>query len=118
MFPVFLKLNELRVLLVGAGNVGLEKLTAMLNNSPAVNLTVVAEEVSLEVLNLAAAYPQVRIVNRSFEPADLDDKDLVVVATGNAALNSEIRALVRERHLLINVADQPALCDFYLGSIV
>ncbi len=42
LFPVFLKLEQLRVLLVGGGNVGLEKLTAILRNSPATAVTVVS----------------------------------------------------------------------------
>ena len=40
LFPVFLKLNQLHILLVGAGNVGLEKLTAILSNSPQTRVTV------------------------------------------------------------------------------
>ena len=49
LFPVFLKLEELEVLLVGAGKVGLEKLTAILQNAPASSVTVVAPEISAGV---------------------------------------------------------------------
>ena len=42
LFPVFLKLEELEVLLVGGGKVGLEKLTAILQNAPASSVTIVA----------------------------------------------------------------------------
>ncbi len=118
LFPVFLKLNELRVLLVGAGNVGLEKLNALISNSPETRITIVAEHFSAEVVELAGRYSQIRTNYRKFEPADLDGQDLVVIATGDNILNAEIRKLSRERHLLINVADKPELCDFYLGSIV
>jgi len=118
LFPVFLKLNQLHVLLVGAGNVGLEKLTAILNNSPRTRVTVVAEKVSPEVNSFAQQYPQLLILNKSFEEADLEGKDLVVVATDQPVLNEAIRNLTRDRRLLINVADKPELCDFYLGSIV
>lgn len=118
LFPVFLKLNKLHVLLVGAGNVGLEKLGAMLNNSPQSQITVVAEKIAPEVWQLATQYPALSILNKSFEEADLDGKDLVVVAADQPALNETIRTLARDRRLLINVADKPELCDFYLGSIV
>jgi uncharacterized protein len=101
-----------------AGNVGLEKLTAILNNSPQTQITVVAEKVAPEVWQYAGQYPALLIVNRSFEEADLDGKDLVVVATDQPVLNETIRKLAKERRLLINVADKPELCDFYLGSIV
>ena len=118
LFPVFLKLNELNVLLVGAGNIGLEKLTALISNSPETRITIIADKFLPEVVDLAGQYLQITTYYRRFEPADLDGKDIVVLATGDNVLNAEIRGLARERHLLINVADKPELCDFYLGSIV
>lgn len=118
LFPVFLKLNELKVLLVGAGNIGLEKLTALISNSPQTQITIVAEEFLPEVVDLAGQYAQIKTCYRKFEPSDLEDQDIVVLATGNNVLNAEVRELARRRHLLINVADKPELCDFYLGSIV
>ena len=118
LFPVFLKLNELQVLLVGAGNIGLEKLTAVLTNSPETDMTIVAEKFLPSVIDLIAQYPQITFRFKRFEAADLDGQDLVIVATGDNVLNAEIRNLTRERRILINVADKPELCDFYLGSIV
>ena len=118
LFPVFLKLNELKVLLVGAGNIGLEKLTALILNSPETRITIIADKFLPEVVDLAGRYPQIVTFYRKFEPADLNNKDIVVLATGDNVLNAGIRSLARERHLLINVADKPELCDFYLGSIV
>lgn len=118
LFPVFLKLNQLHVLLVGAGNIGLEKLEAILNNSPEVQITIVSREVSEEVVKLVSDYPKITVFQREYHPDDLSDKDLVVVATNNPGLNEIIRADSKVRRILINVADKPALCDFYLGSIV
>jgi uncharacterized protein len=118
LFPVFLKLNELHTLLVGAGNVGFEKLGAILNNSTEAKVTIIAEHVSDEVYNLAERFPKVSIFKKSFAEDDLKDVNIVVVATGNEALNNYIRQLAKQHNLLINVADKPSLCDFYLGSIV
>jgi siroheme synthase-like protein len=118
LFPVFLKLNELHTLLVGAGNVGLEKLTTILNNSTEAKVTVIAETVSEEVYQMAERFPKVNIFKKSFAEDDLKDVNIVVVATGNEALNNYIRQLAKQHNLLINVADKPSLCDFYLGSIV
>src|SRR5690606_12060077 len=53
-----------------------------------------------------------------FEDADLDGVDIVFVAADNPSLNEHIRDESRKRHLLINVADKPDRCDFYLGSVV
>lgn len=118
LFPVFLQLNQLHTLLVGGGNVALEKLTALLGNSPHATVTVVAKEVSPAVQDFIRSYPSVSLHERGFDDTDLDGVDVVVVAADNADLNVHIRNESRKRHLLINVADKPDLCDFYLGSVV
>lgn len=118
LFPVFLKLNELHTVLIGAGNVGLEKLTAILNNSNSATVTIIAREILAEVSHLSERYAGVTIRQKSFEPADLDVADIVVAATDDSELNKQVRQAAKARKLLINVADKPELCDFYLGSIV
>ena len=118
LFPVFLKLNELHTVLIGAGNVGLEKLTAILNNSNSAKITVIAREVLPEVFGLTESYAGVTILQKSFEAADLDVAEIVVAATDDSELNRQIRQAAKARKLLINVADKPELCDFYLGSVV
>lgn len=118
LYPVFLKLNDLQTLLVGAGNVGLEKLHSLLSNSPEASVTVVAPFVKQEVKELLEQHPSCSIIERKFEYSDLEQKDLVILATDDKELHKQIRAEARKRNLLINVADTPVLCDFYLGSIV
>ena len=118
LFPVFLKLASLETLIVGGGNVGLEKLTAILKNSPSANVTLVARTVSEPIRALALVHPSVKLHERNFKLWDLWDKDLVLLATDNRGLHETIRKFARSRRLLINVADTPDLCDFYLGSVV
>lgn len=118
LFPIFLKLQNFNTLLVGAGNVGLEKLEAMLANSPNAMITIVADRVLESVTSLVHDYPQLKIHQRVFQSSDLDNKGLVVLATDNYQLHQEIHQLCQERGILVNVADTPELCDFYLGSIV
>lgn len=118
LYPVFLKLDQLEILLVGAGNVGLEKLHSLLHNSPAARITIVASMVQDAIRELADAHPECKVIEREFEAADLDNKDLVILATDDHSLHEAITELARERRILTNVADTPALCDFYLGSIV
>ncbi len=118
LFPVFLKLQNFNTLLVGAGNVGLEKLEAMLANSPNAAITIVADRVLERINSLTNQYPQLQIHQRVFQSSDLENKELVVLATDNYELHKEIHQLCKERGILLNVADTPDLCDFYLGSIV
>ncbi len=116
LFPVFLKLEELDTLLVGGGNVGLEKLSALLKSSPNARVTVVAPFISTGIKTIAT--PNVRLEERKFRTSDLQDKDLVILATDNSALHEQIRTRARKKRILVNVADTPRLCDFYLGSVV
>lgn len=118
LYPVFLKLDQLSVLLVGAGNVGLEKLESLLGNSPNASITVVAPFVKSEVHHLLQKHPSTILHKREFDEADLDGKDLVVLATDDPGLHKEIKQLAKAKGILVNVADTPDLCDFYLGSIV
>ncbi len=118
LFPVFLKLEHLHVLIVGGGNIGLEKITAILNNSPAAKITLVARHVLPEITELKSKSEKLIIIKKEFEVNDLDNKDLVIAATGDRSVSELIRKEATTRKLLINVADTPDLCDFYLGSIV
>jgi len=118
LFPIFLKLDRLNTLVVGGGNVALEKVSALLRNSPAAQVTLVAPMFREETLLFLKEYPQVELLARGFEMKDLDGRDLVICATDDRGLHEGIKSACTERHLLCNVADTPELCDFYLGSIV
>lgn len=118
LYPVFLKLEKMEVLLVGAGHVGLEKLQSLLGNAPEARITVVAPVVRAEVHALLEKHPACVVKVREYETADLEQKDLVILATDNPALHVTIKEQANQKGLLVNVADTPELCDFYLGSIV
>ncbi|NRB51444.1 MAG: bifunctional precorrin-2 dehydrogenase/sirohydrochlorin ferrochelatase [Saprospiraceae bacterium] len=120
LYPVFLKLHQLKLLIVGAGEVGYEKLSFILKSSPRANVRMVAPWVSPEIENLLASKEthSVEIIRRPFEESDVDWPDLVIAATNIETLNQEVQKVAKDRQKLVNVADTPALCDFYLGSIV
>ena len=118
LFPVFLKLEELNVLLVGGGKVGAEKLSALLANSPAAPVTVVAISISDEVRKLAKNHPNVVLHERPFTLSDLDNRDLAIIAVNDREISLAVRDAAKERKILVNVADTPEQCDFYLSSIV
>ncbi|HVK96793.1 MAG TPA: TSUP family transporter, partial [Flavisolibacter sp.] len=118
LFPIFLKLEDLNVLVVGAGNVGLEKLRAIIHNAPFVNVTVVATKVSDDVKAFGELHPLITIEEKNFGNEDLLNKDIVIIAVNNKETSRIIRTAAKAKKLLVNVADTPELCDFYLGSIV
>jgi siroheme synthase-like protein len=118
LYPVFLKLHRLNILLVGAGKVGAEKLHSILNNSPESRVTVIGEKISDEVGRIAVKNWNVRLTQRKFQFSDLNHTDIVFLATNDYQLHKSIVKELRGKKILVNVADTPELCDFYLGSIV
>ena len=118
LYPIFLKLEQLELLLIGAGNIALEKLISLLSNSPKARITIVAPEVHDEIRQLVKLHSNCTIIEREFAEQDLDNKDLVILATNNKELNAQIKSQATLKKVLVNVADTPDLCDFYLGSIV
>ncbi|MBL7856830.1 MAG: bifunctional precorrin-2 dehydrogenase/sirohydrochlorin ferrochelatase [Cyclobacteriaceae bacterium] len=118
LFPVFLKLDQLHTLIVGGGHVGLEKISGLLKSSPSANITLVARFISEDIKSLTASFPTVQLIERNFRLWDLYGKDLLILATDDRKLHEGVREFARTRNLLVNVADTPDLCDFYLGSVV
>ncbi len=115
---MFLKLNHLHTVIIGAGPVGLEKLTAVLSQSEHAKITIIAEQICEEVTELAARLPQLTLLQKSYAAADLQQADIIIAATNNNVLNEQIKRDAHVLKLLVNVADKPELCDFYLGSVV
>lgn len=118
LFPVFFQVNRLHVLVVGGGNIGHEKVSALLDNCPTANVTVVATWFLPELTELAKVAPNLELVQKAFSCGDLWGKDLAIAATNNRELNQYVWEKAKCSKVLINVADTPELCDFYLGSIV
>ena len=118
LFPVFLKLETLRLLVVGGGNVALEKLQAVVHNSPATRIRIVSNEVNAEIVELAGLHDNITIERKAYSAVDLVGTDVVIAAVNDIPTSRLIREDAKQRGILVNVADKPELCDFYLGSIV
>lgn len=118
LFPVFLRADRLNMLVVGGGEAGSEKVRFLIKNSPNARLTVVAKEISEEIKEIQNQNPHITLYERAFEEDDLDGVKIAIIATDDESENFFIRDLAIERGILTNVADTPALCEFYLGSVV
>lgn len=118
LYPIFLRPDKFRLLIVGGGYVGTEKATLILKNSPAARITLVAAEISDTIRQLAQQHPGLTLREKAFDAADLDGHDLVIAGTNLPELNAQVQEAAKRLGLLVNVADTPELCDFYLGAIV
>jgi uroporphyrin-III C-methyltransferase/precorrin-2 dehydrogenase/sirohydrochlorin ferrochelatase len=115
LLPIFLNLDSRPGLLVGAGNVALDKLNTLM--STGLRLRVVAPEARTEFHELAAQ-GKIELILRAFEPADLDGLFIAIAATNVPAVNAEVYRLARERGILTNSVDDIPNCDFFFGSVV
>jgi len=117
LFPIFLKASQLNILVVGGGHVALEKLSFLLKSSPDANVIMVANGFLEETITLAQKH-QVKMIEKKYEVADLENKHIVIATTDDEAVNQQVYNNCREKNILVNIADNPPLCDFYLGGIV
>ncbi len=118
LFPVFLKLNQLSLLIVGGGFIANEKLTAVLANSPSSKITLVAIQISEEIKKLVSSYPNITLIEEAYNSKFFEGNQLVITAVNDIPLATQIKADAEQYGILSNAADKPELCDFYLGSIV
>jgi siroheme synthase-like protein len=118
LFPVFLKLEHLSLLIVGGGYVGMEKLSVVLQNSPDAKIKIVATQISEEIKALVAGKLTVELIERAYQSTDIDGADIVIAAVNDIAVSAQVSRDAKAKGKLINAADKPELCDFYLGSIV
>lgn len=117
LYPIFLKVNQLKLLVVGGGNVGHEKLHFLLKSSPRAQVEVVAKWFLPETETLAKEHG-VKLIKRRYKKKFLKEKHVVIAATNDEKLNKQIHRDAKKRYLLANIADTPDLCDFYMGGIV
>jgi len=119
LYSIFLKLDQLQLTIIGAGEVAAEKLHFILKSSPNAVITLIAPEIlppSQEI------YDQFRdnitYIKKSFEPKDILSADIVVAATNIPAVNQTVYHAAKAARKIVNIADTPHLCDFYMGGIV
>lgn len=111
-FPLYHRLTNETVLIVGGGAIALRKIT-LITKSDA-NVRVIAPDIRPEIKN----NPKCECILRPFKTSDLDGIKLVIAATEIELLNREVSELAKEKGLLVNVVDSPGLCNVIFPSIV
>ena len=114
LYVACLNLEAKRVLVVGAGRVGLEKIRGLLACEASV--VVVAPEAEPEI-EAMAENNQLTWVKKRFEAADLEGSLLVIAATSDTEVNTAVYEAADARCMLVNVVDVPHLCNFVLPAI-
>ncbi|MFD2568665.1 precorrin-2 dehydrogenase/sirohydrochlorin ferrochelatase family protein [Pseudotenacibaculum haliotis] len=117
LYPIFLKVHQLNVLIVGGGNVALEKLSFLLKSSPNAQVQLIAPIIKEEIRDLARKHT-IELIEKTYDSDDIRGKDLVIATTDKEEVNLQVYQDCRVNNTLVNVADTPHYCDFYLGGIV
>jgi precorrin-2 dehydrogenase/sirohydrochlorin ferrochelatase len=111
-----LKLSGRRCVVVGGGDVGLEKVEGLLACEGEV--TLIAPD-AIEPLEVLAAEGSIRWERREYAgPADLEGVFMVIAATDDTDVNIRIYDAAERRAMLVNVVDVPPLCNFILPAII
>ena len=115
LFPLFLKLQSRRCLVVGAGPISEGKIAGLLESGAKVH--VIAPKATSQIVEWHKKR-KLRLTKRAFRANDLDHMFLVVAATNSRKVHGAIYREARKRNVLCNIVDVPALCDFYYPAVV
>lgn len=117
LYPIFLKLNKLNVLIVGGGFVAEEKLHFILKSSPDAHVIMVSPMFRDGTKELAKN-GNVTLIEDHYRKRHLKGSQIVIATTDQPEVNFKVYKHCRKKEKLVNVADNPPYCDFYMGGIV
>lgn len=117
LYPIFLKVSQLNILIVGGGNVAEEKLKFLLKSSPNAEVEMVAPMFRNATISLAEKFG-VTMSDDVYHKKYLKGKHIVIATTDNIPVNEQVYHDCKSQQILVNVADNPPFCDFYMGGIV
>lgn len=113
-FPVCLRLEGQRVLVVGGGVVAEGKIRSLVAAGAVVR--VIAPEVTGPLTALAAA-GKLELLQRPFQTGDLAGHRLVFTATDDRSVTRAVALEAKQANMFLNAADEPDFCDFTLPSV-
>lgn len=114
-FPMFMDMNDLRILVIGGGTIATEKLEKLVDFSK--QITVIALEVEPAARELIENY-KLTLHTKAYEAGDIVGYDIVIVATDTVILHKEIYEESRGTRTLVNSVDNTEYCDFIFPSYV
>ncbi len=117
LYPLFLKVKNLEILIVGGGFVAEEKLSFLLKSSPDAKVTMVSPFFRAGTLELIKK-GDVTIITDIYQEKYIQGKHIVIATTDIPEVNITVYKDCRAQSKLVNVADNPPYCDFYMGGIV
>ncbi|WP_439182350.1 precorrin-2 dehydrogenase/sirohydrochlorin ferrochelatase family protein [Carboxylicivirga taeanensis] len=109
--PISINIEDETILIIGGGKVAIHKIESLERFTH--RIKIIAKEVVPEIRQRSF----IEIVEKEYEPGDLDGHLLVYAATNDSVLNSRIREDGKARRSIVNVVDKPGNCDFVSPAI-
>ncbi|MGO3756383.1 uroporphyrinogen-III C-methyltransferase [Psychrobacter celer] len=114
-FPLFFKLENRKVLIVGGGDVALRK--ADLLSRAGAAITILAPDISTEIQVLLSDDKH-ELIYKNYNKSYMTGARVIIAATDDETLNHQIHADATAFNIPVNVVDTPHLCDFIFPAIV
>jgi len=104
-------LNNKQILLIGAGKVALQKAQVLKRND--IDFKIISLEIDDAIKSECS-----NIVQKAFEVDDVLGYEVVINASGNRDVTQLLLSLKKRNNFLLNVVDEPSLCDFYFAALL
>ena len=116
-FPFFLQLNKLPCLVVGGGSVAERKLDLLIKANA--DITVISPDFSEYILELSKSH-DIKCITDEYSEKFLEGSKyrFVISATNDVSLNEQVAKDCAKQNIIVNVVDQPEICDFIFPSIL
>ena len=114
-YPIFLRVAQRPCVVIGGGRVAQQKVASLLKAKA--RITVISPDVTPMLATLARTHRMTHRA-RAYLTGDLDGFFLAYAATGDQRLHMQIAADAKRGSVLLNVVDQPDLCDFIVPSVM
>ena len=106
--PILLK--DQKILLIGGGNVALQKAEVLAHNN--IDFRIISNEFNKDIVKLTDQFEQ-----KKFKIKDINEEKIIIDATGNPKIAQKLLRYKKKHFILLNVVDIPALCDFYFMAL-
>lgn len=114
-YPIFLNLEERRVVVIGGGNVAVRKVQVLLDSGARV--VVVSDNLD-KMTSAFGTQKNIELVKSKYQRSYLTNSVLAIASTNDNELNKQIYKDCQELDILCNVVDVPELCDFFVPAVV
>ncbi len=114
LYPIFLKLNKKRCVVIGGGRTATRKVKALLQAKAKV--TVISPKLTKELEKLAEN-GSIKVIKREYKEGDLNKYFLVFAATDSEEINKKVIKEAKKKKILCNIVDAPKYCDFYVPAV-